>query len=243
MRKLLFTFTCVAFLAMQNFAVECVSVNTNSIKFYNWSSSDFDLTGMKVSVGANWHDIANLTIKSGTISVKPGEYIEFTGINAANDKGSIGLWYQGVNQNNPTAGFLASFVQYGAASQPYEAQGVAASLWGTGDFVASTLPIARDNDYSSFGVSHWSGGNVSLNEFSAIALQYGPNPFIDQIHVMNGSSFSTISLSNSLGQTLFYKEGLKEDQLSISTDKLENGLYFLYAKDENGNYQVYKLIK
>lgn len=246
MKKTLFTFVMMALCATQVFAVEFVKVTANSIRFYNWSSGNFDMTGMKVSVGNTWHNIGDLTLSSGDLLVTPGSNTELSGINAPSDKGSVGLWYNGVNTSNPNATFLASYVQYGAANQAYENIAVASTLWGAGDFVVGGLPLTRDNDFNSFGVSHWTGSGISIKENHLDDIRITPNPFHDQFTMINSKAFQaeySIELHNIIGQVVYSKLAIKEDEIRVNTALLESGVYLLRLSDNNGNVLIKRVVK
>ena len=244
MKKQLFTLVLLL-TAQLTFAVAIERITSNSIRFYNFSQSNFNMVGMHITINSTVFLVDNLNIKkaSGPLDVAAGERIEFDGLTLP-ATASIALWYPNAFPNNQNAGNIASFMQYGAAGNPYEAIAVQAGLWVTGEFVPGTPPFIRGDDYLTHGASNWSAGlsEEEINIESQIKLY--PNPFSNKLIVSELSEgISYAEIVNGQGRICIHTDGHGNKELEINTEYLKKGIYLFRFQLENGDVFTKTLIK
>ncbi len=246
MKKTLALFVFIGLISTEVFAVEAFKITGTYIEFYNYSTSTFTTVGMSLTVNSTVYSVDNLTLVSGKRDVPSGEYVRFSGFTVPVNKGSVGLWYAGslISIN------LASFVQYGAAGQMYESVGDSAGVWVIGDFITGGLPLHRDNDYSSFGASHWAGGGgfVSIGENNLNdVISLGPVPFNEELTISFSSNSQntkyTYEIFNVIGTSVINGTAIKQNKLVINTSLLAHGVYFVRITDNKGNLLTKRLVK
>ena len=168
MKRIILLLTLLLFVVSSSFAVKHSKLEANKVTLHNFSSNTFDASSMKMTINNQWFALASLTLVSGTWNAPAGSDIVVGGFTIPLSGGSVALWYGTVDESNPSAFDMASFVQYGFASNPFESLAVSAGLWSTGTFVHGGPPINRDNDWSSDGAQHWSGTILSNDEESGV---------------------------------------------------------------------------
>lgn len=243
MKKLLL-FLAFALITHSTFAVAIERVTSTSIRFYNWSQSNFNMTGMHLTINSNVLVIDNLNIKkSGPLDVAAGTYIEFDGLTIPNSA-SIALWYPNAFPNNQNAGNIASFIQFGAAGHPYEAIADAAGLWTTGTFIPGMPPFIRDQDYNTWGAGNWSQG-LSETEFTnAPRLSVYPNPFSAHINLTGLSDHIVYaSITDASGKIYLVNSSSNNEDVEFDTTYLKNGTYILRVKLTDGSTVNRRLLK
>ena len=226
------------------FAVAIERVTANSVRFYNFSSGNFDMTGMHLTINNNVFLINNLTIKkSGPLDVPPGERIEFEGL-VLPAMASIALWYPNAFPNNQNAGNIASFMQYGSAGQPYEVIAVQASLWVTGEFVPGAPPFIRDGDYTMYGAGNWVQGLTATEYLTDNSISVYPNPFSNRITLTDLSEGITYAqIIDGQGKICFHTNGSGNNDLYLNTEHLKKGIYVFRLQLESGRWISQKIIR
>ncbi|MFM1999010.1 MAG: hypothetical protein RL204_957, partial [Bacteroidota bacterium] len=79
--------------------------------------------------------------------------------------------------------------------------------------------------------------DVAVNELSDASFGMYPNPASDNITLnFEGLSYepSTVKITNAIGQTVHFETLVNNNQKSISTERFENGVYFIALS--NGDY-------
>lgn len=77
---------------------------------------------------------------------------------------------------------------------------------------------------------------VKIKEINKIPLSLFPNPSRDKIIISRDGAFIPLQITiiNSLGQIMETRDFGKTGRMEMSISNLDNGLYFIYAKDNNG---------
>jgi hypothetical protein len=242
------TFLLIAvFFSMQLFGVALKIIESTKITFHNFSANPYDMAGHILTIDANQYMINNMTILSGSLSTVGGDYVEMelpASANAAS--GSIALWAPGTNFPNPSYALMVDFVQWGAGGQEYETQAVNAGRWAVGAFVNASLPIARSNNYGSWGASEWAS-SVGLDEKALEAMvQVGPVPFDTEINMSfeQGHSFNEVFVFNMLGELVYTQKLMQHTaSLKLNTAELKSGVYLIEIKSNNRVGIVKRLVK
>lgn len=85
---------------------------------------------------------------------------------------------------------------------------------------------------------------VAVENFnSQSTLSAYPNPVNDILNVKNSSRISSLSFQNILGQDLLNIKNVNENQVSVNTSELMNGIYILSVEDEFGKVSTRKILK
>lgn len=244
MKKYLLILAMISF-AHLSFAVAIDRITSTSIRFYNYSQSNFDMTGMHLTINNSVYVIDSLHIKksSNPYEIAPGHRIEFDGLTLP-AAASIALWYPNAFPNNQNAGNIASFMQYGSAGNPYEVIAVQAGLWVTGEFVPGTPPFIRDGDYFTFGAGNW-GAGLSQTELEKEKPQaIYPNPFSNRLIVSDlNSGITYAEIINGQGKICIQANGNNKKEIEINTENLKNGIYLFRFQLENGQVFNRQLLK
>ena len=82
--------------------------------------------------------------------------------------------------------------------------------------------------------------NVQETEMAGVSIY--PNPFRDNIRLVNLAQIEKVRLVNSSGQ-IMQEFNTFEGDLEIRTSYLKSGLYFIQLIDKNGNHYVQKMIR
>ena len=83
---------------------------------------------------------------------------------------------------------------------------------------------------------------VSAIEMSTPEATVYPNPFTNQLYVLNAEQYESFSISDILGKILI-QEKFKKDQTAVdNTGSLKNGMYFLKISNEQKS-KVFKVVK
>jgi len=165
-------------------------VGLNSVTFYNFSVSTYDLSSRVLSVGSSWYPLNSLSVISGNLNLSPSQSVTVGGLSVPTGMGSIGLWEAGTTNSNASASNIIDYVQYGAGGQPYEAIAVQAFLTSVGIYAPGTLPIRRTDANTGPGNGNWvvdATGMATL--FDIAALQTMPNPFANELTLSVSESF------------------------------------------------------
>lgn len=83
------------------------------------------------------------------------------------------------------------------------------------------------------------GSNVNLVNKNIINLY--PNPFKNIVYTDNVQNIKKIQITNIAGQLVLEKNLINEKL--ISTENLENGVYFIHIETNHGEKQIFKMIK
>ncbi len=70
-----------------------------------------------------------------------------------------------------------------------------------------------------------------------------PNPAKDVVNFTNINNVSSITILNTVGQTLLNKANISSASATINISNFENGLYFINLTKNNGEKEVMKLVK
>ncbi len=226
------------------FAVAIERVTSSTIRFYNFSQNNFSLAGAQITVGTQVHEVNSLTIKkSGPLDVPAGGRIEFSGFTFG-ASASIALWYPGTFPGTPTAGQMASFMQYGVGGGPYEALAVSAGLWSTGAFVAGAPPFIRDGNYSTWDAGNWGQGLQVEEPLALPTLKVYPSVFTNSITIeIAQQTLKSVELIDATGKVCTSKQGAWNKELKIATDNLQNGVYLFRGQTLSGEWITQRLIK
>jgi len=84
---------------------------------------------------------------------------------------------------------------------------------------------------------------TNADEFAEEEPKVYPNPFNKKLWLENVSSVRWITLTNLMGQELFFKKNRGKNLLKLPLHKLESGKYILQLTDYNGDKQSLKLLK
>ncbi|MCT4624033.1 MAG: T9SS type A sorting domain-containing protein [Schleiferiaceae bacterium] len=231
----------------QTYAVKMSEIKANRIKFHNFSGNKFDASALKVSIGNTFYDMNSLNIISGAYDVPAGQDLEVATANMPMTGGEVALWWGTVNTSNPSAFDMISYVQYGFAGQLFEALAVSVSLWTGGTHVHGSVPLMRDNDWSSDGADHWTGTILSIYELDLKdVMQIGPNPFNEEVALVNESARGlnyTFEMYDVLGKVALSSQGVREKELIVNTSLLESGVYFIRITNETGEVHTQRVVK
>lgn len=243
MKKLLLFFAFVL-ITQGAFAVAIERITSNSVRFYNYSQSNFNMVGMFLTVNNMVYLIDTLNIKkSGPLDVAAGARIEFDGLTIPNSA-SIALWYSSAFPNNQNAGNIASFIQFGAAGHPYEAIADAAGIWTTGTFVAGAPPFIRDGDYTSWGAGNWNQGLTATEFTYAVDVQVYPNPFTSNLNLVSETEqIQQVWISDATGKVYFDSSPNRTNSVSFDATPLKQGTYLLHIRLSNGEEMHRRLLK
>ena len=242
MRKLLLLSIFVSFLSFQSQALAVRVVTQSSLEYYNFSSSTFSISGFQISINGNYFDVSSLTA-SGPLNVPAGDSIILSGLTIPAGGASIGLWSNGTFPGTPNATQLWSFMQFGSAGHEYEGIAVSAGLWQAGTYAMGSTPLNRDNDYTSWGSSHWTG-TIGINEFDFSTIKINPNPFGDEFVISTNNNQSyTVDIVNVVGQNVLSVKAVKQKEIRVNTSLLESGVYLLRVSYTNGNQTIKRIVK
>jgi hypothetical protein len=246
MRKTILLFVVCGILSTNTYAVKHSSLKETEITFHNFSGNTFDASAMKMTINNQWLALSALTLISGNWNAPAGSDIVVGGFNLPLNGASVALWYGTVDETNPMAFDMASYVQYGFAGNPFEALAASVSLWAVGDFVHGGPPLTRDNDWSSDGASHWGGTILNLQEISNLkSIEIGPIPFVDRLYIQSNASAHVynIEMFNVFGNVNYQRSAVKEDEVVINAELLKQGVYFIRIRDEKGNSISRRVVK
>jgi hypothetical protein len=141
---------------------------------------------------------------------------------------------------------MIDFVQWGATGQAYEAEAISVGKWPANAYVNATLPIARDNDYTSWGVGSWASSmNVDENLLNTL-VEIGPVPFTDEVTVTfeQGHDVNEVLLFNMLGELIYHKQIMQSSMIvTIATNELQNGVYLMELRRSGRQSMVKRLVK
>ncbi len=70
-----------------------------------------------------------------------------------------------------------------------------------------------------------------------------PNPATDVVNFTNINNISSITILNTLGQTILNKVNISSASATINISNFENGLYFINLTKNNGEKEEMKLVK
>lgn len=100
------------------------------------------------------------------------------------------------------------------------------------------------NTFSNMGMHDCDCANVGINEANAeFAVSIYPNPSESGIVTVTAAKrFGRVSLVNILGKEVFAKADASTDNLTLSTDKFEAGIYLLQLQFESGQVATRKLV-
>ena len=245
MKKLILAFS-FCFVLSNAFGVAAKVIASAEVTFHNYSGGNFDVTGCTLTVDNNQYPVGSLSIISGSLNTGAGTYLTFGGLSIPTNKGSLALWYPGTDFNNLSTSDLITFVQWGAAGQQFESIAVTAGLWAASTFVNSTLPINRDGNYNSWGAGNWSSG-LNVTEFNLEDyVEIGPMPFKNHINLIftQGHRFEGANIYNVLGKLVQHMNIMQSTALlTISTEDLANGIYFIELQTSDGQLLVNRLVK
>lgn len=234
------------FTANQVFGVASKTIEKYRITYHNYSGGNYDVSNHKISIDNNFYDISSLTIISGQLNTTAGSLLILEGVTFPVAQGSTALWANGVDEQNPTAAYLVDYVSWGAASQAYESIAVAAGKWGTGEYVNSSLPISRSNNYGTWGASEWSSA-LNLEEMNlAQFVEIGPVPFSDHIDFKfeQGHTFTELAIYNLLGKLILHQKIMQSTaSITLPTSELVEGIYFVQVQTSDGLKLIKKLVK
>ena len=233
-------------IATQVFCVASKTIEKLRITYHNYSGGSYDVSNHKISIDNNFYDISSLTIISGQLNTTAGSLLILEGVTFPENQGSTALWDAGVDVNNPTSAYLVDYVSWGAANQAFESVAVAAGKWGTGEYVNSTLPISRSNNYGVWNASEWSSA-LTVTEFNLDQfVEISPMPFTDHLNLKfeQGHTFSEIAIYSVLGKLIFHKKIMQTTaSIYLPTQDFTEGIYFIEIKTGDGLSLIKKLIK
>jgi len=247
MKRLITLLTILLVVSIESWAVAVHAVQVDRVVFHNFSAGPYDMSGHILTVGTTQYNVNGLNVLTGALATTAGMYIELElPANAPSAAGSVALWAPGTNFPNPISALLVSYVAWGAAGQPYEAQAVASGKWQTNGFVNYTLPIRRNGDYTTNTSANWYS-TMGLNESIYFTLvEVYPSPFTNRLNLKfeKGHNYTTLALYSVCGQVLYQRPISQETTaLSIHTYELKPGIYLLELRKSNGYTQVKRLIK
>lgn len=101
-------------------------------------------------------------------------------------------------------------------------------------------------DTRCFGHLKLSGDDAGMkpgavNDITTNAVQCFPNPASDVLNITNVSDFSTITISNVVGQTVMTVD-VNASNLEVSTAKFKSGMYILTFEGKNGLKTIQKVM-
>lgn len=161
--------------------------------------------------------------------------------------------------NNTNSDFtLARYTVEGTLDRNFGTNGVISTPIGTMDDIATSIALQQDGKIVLAGRSH-TGINfdfalVRFNntittdlkafETKAIELTVQPNPFSTETMLLSSSTLinATITLYNSLGNSVKTITNVYGNIVAISRDKLPSGFYFIQLKQDNEMSLIKKLI-
>jgi hypothetical protein len=83
---------------------------------------------------------------------------------------------------------------------------------------------------------------TSTNSGAKSTVQVYPNPFSNALTIENMENTSKVEISNILGQTV-YSNKTFESNLTISTQELNGGIYFVRITDANNQVVTKRMVK
>jgi len=83
---------------------------------------------------------------------------------------------------------------------------------------------------------------VAAIEISTPEATVYPNPFTDQLYVVNAEQFDSFSICDILGKTLIQANLKKDETDVVNTGSLKNGMYFMKLSSEQKS-KVFKVVK
>ena len=214
MKRTILFLVFTLFIMNDTFAVKHSSLKETEITFHNFSSNTFDASAMKMTINNQWFALSALTLISGNWNAPAGTDIVVGGFTLPLNGGSVALWYGNVDESNPSAFDMASYIQYGFAGNPFASLAATVSLWTVGEFVLGGPPLTRDNDWSSDGAQHWTGTNLNIREKPLLqTIEVGPIPFNDRLMIKTnqGSQEFSVEIFNVLGYMSYERSAIKED--------------------------------
>jgi hypothetical protein len=111
--------------------------------------------------------------------------------------------------------------------------------WDGGEWVGEPNRIANIADADLTLNDTWV---VGIEEFNFDAITIAPNPFNSELTIRNTAGISQIVVSNVLGQTVMTVNEVS-NVVSLSTDALNNGVYFVTFIDSNNNSRTERVVK
>jgi uncharacterized delta-60 repeat protein len=161
--------------------------------------------------------------------------------------------------NNTNSDFtLARYTAEGTLDRNFGTNGVISTPIGTMDDIATSIALQQDGKIVLAGRSH-TGINfdfalvrfnntittdLKASETKAIELTVQPNPFSTETMLLSSSTLinATITLYNSLGNSVKTITNVYGNIVAISRDKLPSGFYFIQLKQDNEMSLIKKLI-
>lgn len=246
MRKITLLVALV-FLSMQAFSVALKVIEETKLTFHNYSAATYDVSSHIITVGTTQYSTNSLMVVAGVLNTPAGSMVTFQlPANAPVNQGSIALWAPGTQFPNPIAALMIDYVQWGATGQAYEAEAISVGKWTASAYVNATLPITRDNDYTTWGVGNWASSmNVEENLLSTL-VKVGPVPFNNEVTLTfeQGHDINEVLLYNVLGELIYHKQIMQASLvIIIATNDLQNGVYLMELRRSGKPSMVRRLVK
>ncbi len=193
------------------------------VNLYSWNGSTSTLMASTVPVPLNSTTNANmmheLELDGGSIVLGPGMYV----LGAVENDSNIscgttpGVYTTGGSLVN-AAGFTPDFVDINGA------------------FGQNIVPVVR----AVFGTP---GTLVGINEATTANIEVYPNPVKELLTISGLKANSTINIMDVTGKIIIRENNLNQDRISISTEGLNVGVYFVDVLSDNAASTVLKIIK
>ena len=103
-----------------------------------------------------------------------------------------------------------------------------------GTLNASTGQGGRKTLWDNSTVTVNCSGTVDVNQQQLYNLHIFPNPTLGRLNIISADKINTISLSNIIGETVFFTENFTTNSIDLSSLKV--GVYFLNIRTDKGTY-------
>lgn len=219
---------------------------TGFLSSFNWNDNgflghDYNVGGNSTDTVIDWYVSPALNITSSariSMKVRTGGFSIPTPNNCE-------IWI-GTNDPNPVTGNFSLFANVSYMSPQ--------SAWLDTSFNISTI---SDSVYFAFKYTtigaHWMtysfdtisiGNFVGLKENRNTSFSVYPSPVIDEAQIqfnnfMNNGEISIYSVS---GQKMIEKKNVNGDNYKLNLSNLNNGIYFIVLKNENGIVTTQKIV-
>jgi len=154
----------------------------DTIELWNTGADTVDISSWWICSRFNYAELSTLNLESGSLNLKPGDYVVFTGFAFDDQEADVAIY--STNSFTSSAA-MVDFIQYGNSGIGRESVAAAKGIWSAGTFInpvsGSGQILSYDGngdeptDWSEFSISTYFGDNTNKTanvqtSYSDIAL-------------------------------------------------------------------------